>query len=261
MNNSKIDITSLEDLNNDSFREEFYFYCQENTALDIKKAFIKQNIRNKITDEVMSFALMAAARSNKIDNAKMLLNLYQKHKISDIKNISFNSALNLAIKKDFLDFAQEFIVLTGCLEVKTYSLVNRESNAQTGVFIDNSGSMKNMSIVESKYNKFSESGFELFSKESEKLDFLLSHKVHLSHIKNMLQNAVEKDNMIPLICVVKSKHLKSLLEDEEFKNFMRNEDFKIIKKEFQNLINNALLEKKLKETLPIKNQKHNSHKI
>lgn len=261
MSNTKFDITVLEDSYNDSFRENFYFYCQENTTLDIKKAFIKKNIRNKITDEVISFGLMGSARSNKIDNAKILLESYQKYKNMDIKNISINSALNLSIKKDFLDFAQELILLTGCLEWISHPLINKEQNAQSIIFPDKSESIRNMSIVESKYNKFSKSSFEFFSKESEKLDFLLSQNIHLNHIKNMLKHAVEKDNMIPLICVVKSNYLNYLLEDKEFKLFMKNEDFKIIKKEFQNLINNALLEKKLTEKLPLKNTKNNQLKI
>lgn len=273
--NNKIKVEDLENTNgNEHFnimfnklRDDFYYLCQENPSEDIEKCFQSKNINSQMTKYIISYGLMGAARTNKIENAKMLLECAKTYKQMDINNISFNPAINLALKKNHVDFAHELIVLTNFFkntvicEMKRKVDVDDKKSAYVAFILDQSGSMRQTSILEDKYNKFSVVSFELFDKDREKIEWLLNHDIHLNYIKNMVKKSVEKSNFIPLISLVKSQYLESLLKDEDFEFFMKDTDFKNIKTEFQHLIDNALLEKKLNEKLPEKNTKISTVKI
>ncbi|MGC9219423.1 MAG: hypothetical protein ACP5G8_08505, partial [Athalassotoga sp.] len=93
----------------------------------------------------------------KIENAKILLESYQKYKNANLKNFIFDSALTLAIKKDFLEFAQELICLTNYFQLEVYFSINEENEESSGVFVDSLDSFMKASILENKYNKFHKS--------------------------------------------------------------------------------------------------------
>lgn len=267
--NNKITAKDLENMRPDNLRDNFYYLCQENSPREIEQCFKNKNINNQLTGYMISYGLMGAARSDKIENATAILYCVTKYTNINTGSISYNAAINLALKKNHLDFAHELIIATNYLQNEVKCLINRKidvatnnnKNAYIAVMIDQSGSMNQSSIVNDKYNKFNVSSFDMFNKDSDKLEFLLSHKISLNHIKNIVQKACENENMIPLISIVKSQYLEILVQDKEFKIFMKDNDYKNTKNELQHLIDNALLEKKLTLKLPEKNTKIIINKI
>lgn len=253
-----------------TFKEDFYFLCQEEKPLAIKKCFIKQSIREKITEEVISYGLMGAARTNKIENIKMLLSCGQEYNNMKSENIYLAPTINLAIKKDHVDLVDELIKLTKYFEWDTMfhsnlfikSANNREKDPESFYnFKKITSKEKPLTIVEAKYIKFSGLTLIMYAKQSDKLGLLLEYPIHISHIKELFKEAIKENNIMALVSIVKSHHLEKLLEEKSFHIIMANDEFKEIKQEFQHLINNFLLEKKLSEKLTLKNTKSNQMKI
>lgn len=253
------------DLDNSSgknFRDDFYYLCQEDNSLELKKAFIKQNIRKKITKEVIAYGLMGAARHNQLNNALIILELIKKYKEISLDDINFTSAINMSLKKEYHQFCEELFTQSQCFSKKVSSFINRENSMDSGgVFNDMLDDVMNVSIIESKYQKFSNPSLEFFKNNIHDIEFLLKQDVNINYVKDMLQLAVEDNNMIPLIAFVKSKYLNEMLQDKDFIEFISNESHKEIKKELKNLINNALLEKKLDDKLIKKENKEKTNKI
>lgn len=247
----------LEESNGNNFRDTFYFLCQERKTIDIKKCFIKQKIVSKISEEVISFGLMGCARANKLDNAMTLLECGEKYKKMEFKNIFFSSAINLAIKKDHLEFAQYLIEKSHFLQEKTMCFINDNEEG----FCSTNGEEPTYSVIAEKYNKYGGSSLEVFAHDRDKLTFVLEQSIDLNRIKNFIGDSIKNPNMTALLCIVKSQYLTMIVEDIDFKTFMNSDNEKNMKAEFQNLINNALLEKKLNKTLPEKNSSTHHNKI
>lgn len=265
--NNKITVKDLENMNSENLRDNFYYLCQENTSQEIEKCFQNKKINPQLNAYLISYGLMGASRSDKIEKAKILLDCVKKYTQVDISTISLSSAINLSLKKNHIEFAHELIEITMCFEKNIKCLMNIDLNtnnnkkAYVAFMLDTSGSMKQSTIVEDKYNKFNVSSFDMYNKDLEKLEWLLTHKIHINHIKNVIQKSCENDNMIPLISIVKSQHLEVLVKDTDFQSFMQHDSFKNIKTEFQHLIDNVLLEKKLQIKLKEKNTKLSTNKI
>lgn len=266
--NNKITVKDLENMNRDNLRDNFYYLCQENTSQEIEKCFQNKKINPQLSAYLISYGLMGASRSDKIEKAKILLDCAKKYTQVDIFTISLSSAINLSLKKNHIQFAHELIKMTNffehtvkCLMKKEINITETQKNAYVAFMLDTSGSMKQSTIVEDKYNKFNVSSFDMYNKDLEKLEWLLTHKIHINYIKNVIQKSCENDNMIPLISIVKSQHLEVLVKDTDFQSFMQHDSFKNIKTEFQHLIDNILLEKKLQIKLKEKNTKLSTNKI
>lgn len=248
-------LEELENTTEKSFRDNFYFLCQYESMLNIEECFKNPNIINKITPEVISYGLMGSARTNKIGSAKALLIYAQQYKNFNVEDIYCTPAINLGLKKEYFDFVNELIVSSKYLEAPI------KGDIPIIIINENQNTGNNYSIVESKYLKFVEASFKMYAKEPDKLELLLSHKINIDYIKNVIVYSINKSNMIPLLAIVKSQYLERLSEDTNFNIYMSNSECREIKNEFQNLINNALLEKKLNATLPLKNSKSNQIKL
>lgn len=260
MNNElKYWFETLENSTEENFIESFYFFCQEQSPIEIKKCFLKQNIASKISAEVISFGLMGTARSNKLNNAITLLDYSDKNNRIEKNDICFASSINLAIKKENFQFAQHLIQYSHCLEENTYSLMNEKEDKVNIPFYEELQPIGR--TIRKKYNKFDKPSLEIFSTDKEKLDFLLKYKIHSNAIKNLIAQSIKTSNMMALICIVKSQYLESLKDDEDIKVFTNGDSDKDMKEKFQHLIENALLEKNLNQSLPVKNNKINSIKI
>jgi hypothetical protein len=156
-----------------NFRNDFYYLCQEDNSLEIKKAFLKNSIRGKITAEVISYGLMGAARNNQLNNATTLLNLVKKYQEIKLEEIYFTSAINMSLKKEYDTFAETIITEYQCFSKKASSFINRDNSIDSGgVFNDMLDGVMNVSIIESKYEKFSKPSLEFFKNNLEKINFL-----------------------------------------------------------------------------------------
>lgn len=248
-------IEELENTTEKSFRDSFYFLCQYENILTIEACFKNPKISTKITPEIISYGLLGSARTNKIENAKALLSFAQKYKNINIEEIYCTPAINLGLQKKYFDFVNQLIVSSKYLENPM------DINKPVIVINDTQNIGNNYSIVESKYSKFAQSPFKMYSQNLENLEILLNHKVNMDYIKNVIVYSIAKNNMIPLLAIVKSQYLEKLSQDNNFNIYMNNSECREVKDEFQNLINNALLEKKLNTQLPLKNTKIHQKKI
>lgn len=257
----------LENSNNQIFRDNFYFICEVGTEKDIEDCFKNENIFAKIGLLEISYGLMGAARENKLKNIICLLDCSKKYKDINSKNISCKSAINIAIKKNYLEVAKLLIEENSFFEEKAIIPINMEPTKMSILGIQYNTGIKTgyyetpSSIINSKYNKFNKETLFMFAKDSEKLEFILNQPIEINILKNFINILFVSSDINPLRVIAQSQYLEKLIIDNEFLENIKNENSKEIKKEFQNLINNVLLEKKLIKKLRLKNNKTNRVKI
>lgn len=253
----------LESSSNQILKDNFYFVCDEGSIEDIKVAFINEKILAKLDSKTLSYGLMGSANFNKIANTQTLIECIRNYSSISLTDIDFTSAINISIHKGYFDLA-DFLINT----VSYFKDSPETKSVPTLLATYSNLGLKTIyysysqTFFQKIYEDYSKNTLLMFGNSIDELDFIFSYDLGIVKIKKLLQKSIEQSNKIPLIAIVNSKHLDTLLKDEEFLNYMNLTSIHSKnKQDFQFLIDNKILENKLNTNLIEKNKKSSKNKI